>query len=140
MKATRAELAGLPDDYIGRHKPGADGTYALTTDAPDSRPVFDFASNSDCATACIRLTLAVHSPRTNRYCATCSSAPRSGHHAGLRPDADLATADQMSGSAANVQTLLDQVDEASRPAARREYDELLAFAERRQPGSRALTR
>ena len=47
--------------------------------------------------------------------------------------ADLATADQMIGSAANVQKMLDEVDEVSRPAAQNEYAQLLAFAQK-QPG------
>jgi thimet oligopeptidase len=47
VKATRAELDGLPDDYIARHKPAADGTYTLTTDSPDSTPVMNFAKSAD---------------------------------------------------------------------------------------------
>ena len=48
--------------------------------------------------------------------------------------ADLATADQMIGSAGNVEKLLNQVGDASRPAANREYAQLLAFAQKQQPG------
>jgi len=47
ITATRAELDGLPADYIARHKPNADGTYTLTTDQPDYRPVLSFASSDD---------------------------------------------------------------------------------------------
>ena len=36
VTATRAELDGMPADYIARHKPDADGIYTLTTDPPDS--------------------------------------------------------------------------------------------------------
>src|SRR4029077_18853084 len=35
VSATKAELDGLPEDYIARHKPNADGTYTLNTDSPD---------------------------------------------------------------------------------------------------------
>jgi len=48
--------------------------------------------------------------------------------------ADLATADQMIGSAANVEHLLQQVDEASHGAAAREYAELLSFVKQQKPG------
>jgi thimet oligopeptidase len=47
--------------------------------------------------------------------------------------ADYATADQMIGSSANVKQLIDQVDAASKPAAQREYAQLLAFAQKQQP-------
>ena len=53
--------------------------------------------------------------------------------------ADLATADQMIGSAANMTALLDQVDAASRDASRREYAELLKFAQEQQPGLTAIS-
>jgi len=49
--------------------------------------------------------------------------------------ADLATADQMIGSAANVERLIQQVDDASRPVAALEYAQLLAFAQQKQPAS-----
>jgi len=52
--------------------------------------------------------------------------------------ADLATADQMIGSAANMKAFLSEVDAASRPASRREYDMLLAFASQKRPGLTAI--
>jgi len=36
ISATKVELDGMPEDYIARHKPKADGTYTLNTDSPDS--------------------------------------------------------------------------------------------------------
>ena len=53
---------------------------------------------------------------------------------GFRSWADLATADQMMGSAANVRTFLAKLDEASREGAVREHELVLDFARRRQPG------
>ncbi|WP_296001307.1 hypothetical protein [Rugamonas sp.] len=46
VTATREELDGLPDDYIARHQPGADGRYTLSTDEPDYQPVSTFARNA----------------------------------------------------------------------------------------------
>ena len=48
--------------------------------------------------------------------------------------ADLATADQMIGSAANMKSFLDGVDKASKPAADHEYEMLLNFAKQKEPG------
>jgi len=57
---------------------------------------------------------------------------------GFRSWADLATADQMMGSAGNVRTFLARLDEASREGARREHELILDFAGRRQPGLTAI--
>jgi thimet oligopeptidase len=48
--------------------------------------------------------------------------------------ADLATADQMIGSVSHLKAFLNQVDEASQEDGKREYAELLAFAQKQQPG------
>ncbi len=57
---------------------------------------------------------------------------------GFRSWADLATADQMMGSAANVRTFLAKLDEASRDGAAREVELMLDFARGRQPGLEAI--
>ena len=54
---------------------------------------------------------------------------------GFRSWADLATADQMMGSAANVREFLRKLDEASRDGARREHEMVLEFARRDSPAS-----
>jgi len=40
-----ADLAGLPADFVARHKPETDGSIVLTIDYPDSLPVFSYAKN-----------------------------------------------------------------------------------------------
>src|SRR6201988_4050157 len=45
IQAEASELDGLPQDYIDRHKPGADGKITLTTDYPDVFPVMSFAKS-----------------------------------------------------------------------------------------------
>jgi thimet oligopeptidase len=140
ITATRDELNGLPDDYIARHKPNADGTYTLTTDAPDQGPVMSFASS---AALRLRMYQAYHGrayPKneqvlrellaTRQELATTLGYPRF---------ADLATADQMIGSSANAQKLIDEVGDASRSAAAREYSQLLAFAQKQQPDIKSIS-
>src|ERR1700683_5378081 len=53
---------------------------------------------------------------------------------GFRSWADLATADQMMGSAANVRTFLAKLDESSLDGAVRELDLILSFVRGRVPG------
>ncbi|MFZ1009597.1 MAG: hypothetical protein WAN65_22345, partial [Candidatus Sulfotelmatobacter sp.] len=45
VEADPSELDGMPQDYIDRHKPGADGKIHITTDYPDALPVFKFAKS-----------------------------------------------------------------------------------------------
>jgi thimet oligopeptidase len=52
VRAVRAHLDGLPQDYIDRHKPAADGSFELTTDYPDALPVLKFAPTTPCAAGC----------------------------------------------------------------------------------------
>ena len=47
VKADPSELAGLPQDYVDRHKPGADGKVTISTNYPDAFPVFKFAKSED---------------------------------------------------------------------------------------------
>ncbi|MFP5204017.1 MAG: M3 family metallopeptidase [Acidobacteriota bacterium] len=140
IEATRAELDGLPADYIARHQPDAAGMYTLTTDAPDQTPVMSFAAN---AALRLRMYQAYHGrayPQNEKVLRDLLTARQELATAlGYAHFADLATADQMIGSAANVQKLIDQVDAVSRPAAQREYDELLAFAKQRQPGIQSIS-
>src|SRR5256885_16758143 len=42
-----SELDGLPQDYIDRHNPGADGKIKITTNYPDIFPIFQFAKSDD---------------------------------------------------------------------------------------------
>ncbi len=135
IKATREELDGLPADYIARHKPGADGTYTLTTEQPDVRPVLDFATSADLRR---RMYIAYNSrayPKNTQVLKDMLATRQQLATAlGYARFADLNTADTMIGSAANIQKLFDEVDAASRPAAQKEYAELLALAKQRQPG------
>ncbi|MHB1673601.1 MAG: M3 family metallopeptidase [Acidobacteriaceae bacterium] len=135
VTATKAQLDGMPADYIARHKPDANGIYTLTTDAPDSFPVFSFAKNSDLR---LRMYLAYHRrayPKNQPVLMDLLDARQQlATTLGYPTYADLATADQMIGSSKNVKELLDQVDVASRGPAAREYALLLAFVKKRQPG------
>lgn len=135
VTVTKADLDGLPADYIARHKPAADGTYTLTTDAPDSQPVFSFAKSADLR---MRMFLAYTErayPKNNQVLLDLLTARQElATTLGYPRYADLAMADQMIGSSSNLKAFLQQVDDASRGPAAKEYQELLAFAKTKQPG------
>jgi thimet oligopeptidase len=140
IKATRAELEGLPADFIALHKPAADGAYTLTTEQPDVQPVLTFSSNPNLRR---RMYLAYNQrayPQNVQMLRDLLAARQElATTLGYAHYADLATADQMIGSAANVEKLIQQVDQVARPVADREYAQLLAFAQKRQPGLESIS-
>ncbi|MDE3186358.1 MAG: Zn-dependent oligopeptidase [Acidobacteriota bacterium] len=144
IEATPDELDGLPADYLARHQPNAEGRVTLSTDQPDMQPVMTFAAS---AALRERMFLAYNTRAypANQQILLDLLATRQEIAAilGFRSWADLATADQMMGSAANVRTFLARLDEASREGARREHELILNFARgdfagRQQPGLEAI--
>ncbi|MGA3264271.1 MAG: M3 family metallopeptidase [Terracidiphilus sp.] len=139
IEATPAELDGLPADYIARHPANAKGHSTLSTDPPDMQPVMTFATS---AALRERMFLAYN---TRAYPANqqilldlLATRQEIATVLGFRGWADLATADQMMASAANVRSFLSKLDEASLKGASREHQFILDFARRRQPGLTAI--
>jgi thimet oligopeptidase len=135
IPATKAELDGLPEDYIARHKPKADGTYTLNTDSPDSTPVMSFAKSADLRK---RMFIAYNTRAYPKNVAVLKSILDARQELattlGYKTFADFAMADQMMGSASNLKTFLKEVNDASQGIANKEYDLLLAYAQSQQPG------
>jgi thimet oligopeptidase len=139
IEATAEELDGLPADFVARHAADASGRVTLTTDPPDMQPVMTFASN---AALRERMFLAYN---TRAYPANqqvlldlLATRQQIASVLGFRSWADLATADQMMGSAANVRAFLAKLDEASREGARRELALILDFAGQRKSAMKAI--
>jgi thimet oligopeptidase len=139
IEALSAELEGLPADYIARHPVNAEGRVTLTTDPPDMQPVMTFAAS---AALRERMFLAYN---TRAYPANqqilldlLATRQEIASILGFRSWADLATADQMMGSAANVRTFLAKLNEASREGAVREHELILNFTRSREPGTKAI--
>jgi len=137
--ATLSELDGLPPDYLSRHQPDARGQITLTTDQPDMQPVMTFASDHDLRE---RMFLAYN---TRAYPANqqilldlLATRQEIASVLGFSSWADLATADQMMGSAANVRKFLARLEEASRDGAVREHELVLEFVRSKQPGLKAI--
>ncbi|MGA2889258.1 MAG: M3 family metallopeptidase [Terracidiphilus sp.] len=139
IEATPAELDGLPADYLARHPADAEGRMTLTTDPPDMQPVMTFATN---AALRERMFLAYN---TRAYPANqqilldlLATRQEIATVLGFRSWADLATADQMMGSAANVREFISKLAAASLDGARREHELILDFTRKRQPDLTAI--
>jgi Zn-dependent oligopeptidase len=139
IEATPEELEGLPADYIARHPSQKDASgqelVTLTTDPPDMMPVMTFATS---AALRERMFLAYNTRAypANRQILLDLLATRQeiAGVLGFRSWADLATADQIMESAANVRGFLTKLNEASREGARHEHKLVLEFAQGREPG------
>jgi len=139
IQATPAELDGLPADYLVRHPVDDEGKVTISTDQPDMQPVMTFGAN-----AALRERMFV-AYNTRAYPANqpilldlLATRQQIATVLGFRSWADLATADQMMGSAANVRAFLARLDEASKDGARHEHELIVNFARERQPGLEAI--
>ncbi len=142
------ELAGLPADYLARHgvRPSgdaeltADAAVVLTTDPPDMSPVMAYAASP-------RLRRQMYLAYNDRgYPANkqvlhdlLGLRQEMAELLGFRSWADLATVDQMMGSAANMRSFLTEVEQAARATAQHEFAELEAFVRERDPGALPLS-
>jgi thimet oligopeptidase len=141
------ELLGLPEDYLTRHgvrsEAGvlvADALVSITTDPPDMAPVMSYAASA----ALRRRMYVAYNGRAypaNQQVLLDLLAGREEMAGllGFRSWADLATVDQMMGSAANMRSFLGEVEVAARETAQREFAELEAFVGERDPKALPLT-
>lgn len=134
-----AELEGLPADYIARHKPDANGVITLTTDYPDSLPVFSYAKNEDLRK---RMFIAYNNrayPQNievlNRMLA---KRYELANLIGYTNWADYITANKMVGSGKNAADFIDKIVAASEAKAKQEYQTLLKRKQQEVPGAQAI--
>ena len=114
IEADPSELDGLPQDYIERHKPGADGKIRLTTDYPDSLPVFSFAKSDSLRR---RMALAFGTRAYPKNQAVLTSLMRTRYEIatllGYPSWADYNAADKMIAKGNNIADFIQQVNDAS---------------------------
>jgi thimet oligopeptidase len=146
------DLLGLPEDYLGRHgvrtveeghgstRLEADEPVVLTTDPPEMSPVMSYAVSPQLRRK-IYLAYNDRGYPANQQVLLDLLAGREEMAGllGFRSWADLATVDQMMGSAANMRSFLNEVEEAAQETAQHEFAELEAFVRERDPHALPLT-
>jgi thimet oligopeptidase len=136
ITCTPEELAGLPADFVTRHKPGPDGRITLTTEYPDYFPVATYASNADLRK---RMFLAYNNVASPKNVDALDRLRAKRHELaqllGFGTWADYFTADKMVGSASNAHSFIDRVVAASGDRQAREYRQLLAARQKDAPGA-----
>jgi thimet oligopeptidase len=134
-----AELEGLPADFVARHPAAADGQITLTTDEPDYRPVLTYAKSDDLRR---RLYLAYNGrayPKNEGLLRqVLETRAKLAKELDFANWAALATVDKLVKSPENVRALLAELGKAAKPVATKEYAEILAFAQKREPGLTAI--
>ena len=141
------ELRGLPEDYLTRHgvteageKLVAEKPVVLTTDPPEMTPVMSYAASPKLRR---RMYLAYNDrgyPANKQVLLDLLAAREEmAGLLGFRSWADLATVDQMMGSAENMRKFLNEVEAAALEGARREYAQLESFVRERDSKALPLT-
>jgi thimet oligopeptidase len=136
VQATVAELDGLPQDYIDRHKPGADGKLTLTTEYPDALPVLKFAKSDDLRR---RMSLAFNTRAYPKNKELLEKMMATRYELatvlGYSSWADFNAADKMIVKGQNISDFINSLDTASRPIAVQETAMLLTEKKKTDPSA-----
>jgi thimet oligopeptidase len=139
VEADPSELDGLPQDYIDRHKPGADGKVRITTDYPDAYPVFTFAKSDSLRR---RVSLAFNTRAYPKNQEVLTNLMKTRYEIatllGFSSWADYNAADKMIAKGHNIADFIQQVNDASRALAQREFEMLLAEKQKTTPGAKEI--
>ena len=139
ITTTAAELDGLPQDFIDSHKPGPDGKITLRTDYTDYLPVLTYAKSSDLRQRFYReYQLRAYPANDDVLRNLINKRDELAKLVGRPNYATLNFEDRMLNTPEKVQSLLDQMNAAARPAADRDMAKKLAVLQQLQPGATKL--
>jgi len=134
VTTTRAELAGMPQDFIDRHKPAADGSIRLTTEYPDEQPVMKFAASADLRR---RMLIAFNTRAYPKNGTVLKRMLETRYEIarllGYPSWADYNAADKMVGKGANIAAFIQDLAAAAQTGRDREYQMLLTEKRRTDP-------
>jgi len=131
-----AELDGLSQDYLGTHKPAADGKVHVAVDINALLPIIKFAKSGSLRRRAFVAYDNIAYPKNREVLM---------HMLRLRYEianllgypswAEYNAASQMASSVETISRFIDTVAEAARPLAQRHLDLLLAEKRRLEPGA-----
>ena len=139
VEAAPTELEGLPQDYIDRHKPGADGKVRITTDYPDLVPVMKFAKSDPLRRQLWEAFTTRAYPKNHDVLSNMMQTRyQIASLLGYSSWADYNAADKMIQKGENIADFIQQVNRASQPVAEREFAMLLAQKRKLDPQASAV--
>ena len=131
-----SELGGLPQDYIDRHKPGADGKIRITTNEPDLFPALKYAKSEQLRRQTYDAWMSRAYPKNREVLLDMLHARYEiAALIGYSSWTDYKAADQMVGKGSNVGRFIQDLDTTTRPIAEREYAMLLTEEKKNNPGA-----
>jgi Zn-dependent oligopeptidase len=134
VEADPSELEGLPADYIARHKPGADGKVKITTEYPDILPALEFSKSDKLRR---ELSVAFRNRAYPKNLEVLKQMMQTRYDIaqllGYDSWADYNAADKMIRKGANIGAFIQQVNDAAKPIADREFQMLLAVKRKTDP-------
>ena len=131
-------LEGLPADYLAAHPTGANGKVKVTTDPPDMAPVMAYSRDK-----AARLELArAYYDRARGNIAVFDELRAARHELaatlGYPSFAAYSLEDKMMASPENLDHFLDEVRDAAREPAERQYAALMEIARRDDPSAKNI--
>jgi thimet oligopeptidase len=136
VEADPAELAGLPQDYIDAHKPGADGKITITTAYPDYQPVMAYARSEALRKRLYTAYMTRAYPANDAVLREILDTRQKLATAVGRKDwATLFLEDKMLDTPAKVEELLGEMAAAARPAGERDLARKLAVLKAIDPSA-----
>lgn len=139
VEADPGELEGLPQDYIERHKPGADGKIQISTNYPDALPVLTFAK-SDALRR--RLFVAFDNRAYPKNQEVLANLLKTRYEIatllGFSNWADYNAADKMILKGQNIGDFIRSINDAARPLAEQEFKMLVAEKQKTNPDAKEI--
>jgi thimet oligopeptidase len=137
MRTTEAdpgELKGLPQDYIDRHKPGADGKVKITSAYPDTLPALKFAESAAFRKRVWEAFQSRAYPKNLEVVKKMATTRAEiAKLLGYLTWADYDAAPKMAVSGGRIADFLGQVDAAAQPVMKREFETLLTEKRKHDP-------
>jgi thimet oligopeptidase len=130
------DLAGLPEDWIAKHQPGADGKIHISTAYPDFYPVVTYAKSPSVKERIYREFKNRGYPANVEVLdQLLAKRYELATLLGYENWAEYSTEDKMIGSGTNAASFIDRVTAASAAAADRDYAVLLARKRQDDPSA-----
>ena len=137
--ASVAELDGLPQDYIDRHKPGTNGKIVITTDYPDIFPVLKFGKNTELRRRLYdQFDNRAYPKNRDLLMKMMQTRYEIATLLGYSSWADYNAADKMAVNGQNIANFIHDLDAAARPVAQREFAMLLAEKRKTDPATKEI--
>ncbi len=131
-----AELEGLPQDFIDRHTPEADGRIKLTINYPDAIPVFTYAKSEALRK---RLYMEYFNRAFPKNVDVLNNLLAKRYELarllGFDNYAAYVTSDKMVASEKNASTFIDRIADASEVRAKKEYLQVLSRKQKDDPAA-----